>query len=102
MKVSAISQQVNKMVSMVINGCATQYYRFENEDTLEDWTIRVGNHNANNSRVNDNTISFVVNLKEEEENDTYSALSVNKESIPVFLTGVAFLATSVFFKASFT
>ena len=34
--------------------------------------------------------------------DVVSALSVNKESIPVFLTGVDFLATSVFFKASFT
>lgn len=68
-------------IQSVINGVASQYFTFENPETEVTWTIRVSNHNANPQRVDDNTISFVVFVPENNsEEDEYSQWGINKKN----------------------
>lgn len=72
-----ITTKTQSMIESVINGGRSDYFSFEYNDT--EWTIRVSNHRANPSRVDDNTLSFVIVLPEIEDEDSGS-WGVSKKS----------------------
>src|SRR5690606_18086407 len=80
-----ITEQVELLIERVRNGGATQYFSFwfgEDEDSEEKWTIRVSNHGANPERADENTISFVVEVKKEEhpeDEGRYSSIQTNEK-----------------------
>ncbi|MCU0393912.1 MAG: hypothetical protein MUE81_22610 [Thermoflexibacter sp.] len=85
MTISEIIKTAEEKVNNVVNGSASQYFKFEHPETEETWTIRVSNHNANPNRCDDNTLSFVVFVPESESEESYSAMTINKKkfkSIP--------------------
>jgi hypothetical protein len=81
MTLSEIIQKTEENIEAVKNGITSRYFSFSHPETGEDWTIRVSNHNANPSRFDDNTISFVVFIPEiEDDEDSYNTMCVNKKN----------------------
>ncbi len=76
----ALIEQTEKAIQNIIKGIGTQYITYTHPTTDEDWTIRVANHNANPTRCDENTISLVVVLIEDEESEEFTNWSVNKKS----------------------
>ena len=72
-----ITTKTNDMIQSVINGGRSDYFTFDFNGT--EWTIRVSNHHANPSRVDENTLSFVIVLPEVEDEDSGS-WGVSKKS----------------------
>lgn len=54
MDIKTLAEQVQEMVSDVVNGACSQYMKYE------DITIRVSDHRANPQRIQGRTIIFVV------------------------------------------
>jgi hypothetical protein len=81
MTTQELSIIIENKVENVINGSASQYVSFEHPVTLENWTVRISDHKANPQRVDENTISFVVFVPENEvsENENYSNWGVAKK-----------------------
>lgn len=80
--VNEISLEIESKIQAVINGAASQYITFYspyNEDDL--WTVRISNHAANPNRMNDRTISLIVDLPEVAEDSSFG-FSVNKKTFP--------------------
>ena len=75
----AIIEKVQNAIESVKNGYSSKYINIENPFDNSDWTIRVSNHGANPSRIDENTISLVVVLPEQ-ESDELSQFSINKKS----------------------
>jgi hypothetical protein len=75
--ISKLSEKVEGMVNMVVNGFCSQYFSFTWNDEL--WTVRVSDHKANPLRVSENTISFVVEPSES-DSEEYSNWGRNKKT----------------------
>jgi uncharacterized membrane protein len=80
MTIQEIIKKAKNQVQNVMNGTVSQYFTFEHPETEETWTIRVSNHNANPSRVDSKTISFVVLVPENDSEEAYEAMSINKKN----------------------
>jgi hypothetical protein len=80
--ITELATKVEQMIADVQNGLPTQYATYHDEVTEKTWKIRVANHDANPERVDNNTISFIVPVKEKEpsDDDTYSPAQVNRRS----------------------
>lgn len=73
-----IIEKTEELVSLVVSGHRSQYFEFDYNE--ERWTIRVSNHRANPNRVEDNVISFVVELPENESSEDSGSWGINKKS----------------------
>ena len=87
MTIKELATAIENKIVLITNGLASQYISFENPDTDEIWTIRVSNHKCNPQRVDNNTISFVVFVPDNDmsEDDNYSSFGIAKKkfnSIP--------------------
>ncbi len=80
MELKEIVKLTEEKIQKVINGSSSQYFTFDNELTEDAWTIRVSNHNANPQRVDNNTISFVVYVPEEDLQEQFTSFSVSKKN----------------------
>lgn len=78
--ITDLAKKVEDMISFVKQGFATQYASYYNEKTQTTWKIRVANHNANPERMEANSISFIIPIIEEDNDDSYSSLHVAKKS----------------------
>ncbi len=83
MNTQELASKIQSKIETVINGGASQYFTFEHHITEETWKVRVSNHGANNSRVDENTLSFVVNLPETEDEENLG-MKVSKKSFSSF------------------
>lgn len=69
--------KIEETIQQVINGSSSIYINFlDDNETL--WKFRVSNHMANPIRTDENTISLVIELPEQDEE--YSNWSVSKKS----------------------
>lgn len=80
MTLQEIIKKAENIVQNVVNGASSQYFNFEHPNTEEIWTIRISDHNANPSRVDSNTISFVVLVPENNSEEAYESMSINKKN----------------------
>ena len=81
MEAQEIIKKTKENIEDVLRGMTSRYFSFSHPETGEDWTIRVSNHNANPSRVDENTISFVVFVPEiEDDEDSYNSMCINKKN----------------------
>lgn len=79
MNLTELIQKVYSAIEWVKKGLPSQYINFTTE-AGESYTIRVSDHPANNARVDSNTLSFVVEVPEEdEEREQYCSFGKRKK-----------------------
>lgn len=78
---SELSSLADMAAERIKQGYATQYITYTDQINLSLWTIRIGDHACNPARIDSQTISFVIDMPEKEEDeDQYCALTRSKKS----------------------